>query len=37
MSGVTPVNFNAPLKKDNSNIPSVFASYLGIGGLVAYQ
>jgi uncharacterized protein (TIGR03437 family) len=37
MSGVTPVNFNAPLKKDNSNIPSVFASYLGIGGQAAYQ
>jgi hypothetical protein len=37
LSGVTPVNFNAPLKKDNSNIPSAFSSYLGIAGQAAYQ
>jgi hypothetical protein len=37
MSGVTPVNFNAPLKKDGSNIPSAFSSYIGIAGQAAYQ
>jgi len=37
LSGVTPVNFNAPLKKDNSNIPSAFSSYIGIAGQAAYQ
>ena len=37
VSGATPVNFNATLKADGSNIPSVFASFVGTGGSVVYQ
>ncbi len=36
-SGVTPVNFTAPLKKDGSNIPSVFSYTFVTGGSVLYQ
>ena len=37
ISGPTPVNFNATLKKDGSSIPSTFSSLIGIGGQAAYQ
>ena len=36
-SSVTPVNFNATLKKDGSNIPSVFSYTFVTGGFVLYQ
>jgi uncharacterized protein (TIGR03437 family) len=38
ISMVTPItNFNATLKKDNSNIPSGFESFVSIGDLPTYQ
>ena len=37
LSSATPVNFNATLKKDGSNIPSSFASIIGISGSALYQ
>jgi hypothetical protein len=37
VSGTTPANFNATLKKDGSNIPSAFGSLVGAGGTVVYQ
>jgi uncharacterized protein (TIGR03437 family) len=36
-SSVTPVNFNATLKKDGSNIPGVFSYTWLTGGSVLYQ
>jgi uncharacterized protein (TIGR03437 family) len=36
-SSVTPVNFNATLKKDGSNIPSVFSYTFVADGSVLYQ
>jgi hypothetical protein len=36
-SSVTPVNFTATLKKDGSNIPSVFSYTFVTGGFVLYQ
>jgi len=36
-SGVTPVDFNATLKKDGSTIPSVFVNYFETGASVLYQ
>ena len=37
VSGTTPANFNATLKADGSNIPSVFGSLVGAGSSVVYQ
>jgi hypothetical protein len=36
-SGTAPVDFNATLKKDGSNIPSIFVNTFGVGALVVYQ
>jgi uncharacterized protein (TIGR03437 family) len=36
-SGTAPVNFNATLKKDGSNIPSIFVNTFGIGVAAVYQ
>jgi uncharacterized protein (TIGR03437 family) len=37
VSGAKVTNFNATLKADGSNIPSVFGSVIGAGGTVVYQ
>ena len=37
ISGPPPVNFNATLKQDNSNIPSAFTSFVGTAGLCTFQ